>query len=122
MYHMRRRNLHSRIVFRSRMIVMIVAVLALFVLNIFDIHAPGIEAHESTVEIVHVDDDASPTKTSPDVNQSHYCHSTTSCHVSLVAAFKVPVWIAAGYRTSATAFDMIRSSSIYGLFRPPKHA
>ena len=54
---MRRRDLHSRIVFQSRMIVMIFAVLALFVFNIFDIHAPGIEAHESTVEIVHVADD-----------------------------------------------------------------
>lgn len=119
---MQRRNLRKRIVFRSRSIVTVVAVLALLVLNVVDVHAAETEPHEFTAELVQVDDEASTTKASADVGESHFCQSTPACHATLDAAFEVTVWTEAGNPAFATLFDRIGSSAIDGLFRPPKRA
>jgi len=119
---MRHRNLQNRIVFRSRTFVMIVAVLALVVLNVFDIHAPGLTEHEAAAEFVLIDDDTSSTNASTEADESHYCETTVGCHVGLEVFVKQSVWTGPGDPIFATPFDLVGSSSLNGLFRPPIRA
>ncbi|MEH6836646.1 hypothetical protein [Falsihalocynthiibacter arcticus] len=118
---MRQRKLQHRIVTRSHTIVMIVAVLLLVVLNVFDVHAASISAHDPVVELVQIDNETSVTKASTKTDEGDYCQSTISCHVALTAESTIFTWTDPNNPFFAATFGKMGSSLLDGLFRPPKH-
>jgi hypothetical protein len=98
---------------------MIAAVLAIVVLNVFDVHGTGIKANETAIELVHLDGETSTSYVSTEDDENHYCESPTGCHVGLEATFKQLVSTGPGATTFPTPFDLVDSSSKTGFFRPP---
>lgn len=118
---MRLRRLQRRIITRSHKVVMIVAVLALVVLNVFDGHAAGTRLHDPVVELVQIDDKPPMTKAQAKTDESDYCQSAIGCHVALTGEFTNFAWADSNDTFFAATFGKMGSSLLNGHFRPPKH-
>ncbi|WP_306259480.1 hypothetical protein [Pararhizobium sp. IMCC21322] len=118
---MRQWKLQRRIITQSNKVVMIVAVLALVVLNVFDGHVAGTWPHDPVVELVQIDDKPLMTKAQAKTDESDYCQSAFGCHVALTGEFTNFAWTDSNDTFFAAPFDKMGSSLLNGHFRPPKH-